>query len=61
MLCQQMVKRLNIIASQDFDHMCSGYANRKSYYFLFSKASLSKYFKMKLIIMDLTGPISVPT
>ena len=61
MLHQQMVKGLNIIAPQDFDHWCSSCANGKSHCLLFSKVSQSKYSKMELVIMDLTGPILVPT
>ena len=56
-----MVKGLNIMAPQDFDHLCSGYANRKSHYLPFFKINQSKYSKMELIIMDLTSPMLVPT
>jgi len=56
-----MVKRLNIMASQDFDYLYSSYANRKSHHFSFPKASQSKYSKMELVVMDLTSPMSVPT
>jgi len=61
MLHQQMVKGLNIMAPQDFDHWCSSCANGKSHCLLFSKVSQSKYSKIELVIMDLTGPILVPT
>ena len=60
-LCQQMVKGLDITAPQDFDHLCSGCANEKSHRLPFPEASQSKYSKMELIVMDLTGPMSVPT
>jgi len=56
-----MVKGLNIMAPQDFDHLCSSCTNGKSHYLPFPKVSQSKYSKMKLVIMDLTGPMSVPT
>ena len=49
------------MASQDFDYLCSSYANGKSYHLPFPKVSQSKYSKMKLVIMDLTSPMSVPT
>ena len=60
MLHQQMVKRLDITASQDFDHLCSGCTNGKFYCLLFPKVNQSKYSKMELIVMDLTGPMLVP-
>jgi len=56
-----MVKGLDITAPQDFDHLCSGCANEKSHRLPFPEASQSKYSKMELIVMDLTGPMSVPT
>ena len=49
------------MASQDFDYLCSSYTNGKSYHLPFPKVSQSKYSKMKLVIMDLTSPMSVPT
>jgi len=61
MLHQQMVKGLNIMAPQDFDYWCSSCANEKSHRFSFPKVSQSKYFKMELVIMDLTGPMLVST
>jgi len=61
MLGQQMVKGLNITAPQDFDHLCSSCANGKSHRLFFPKVSQSKYSKMELVVMDLTGPTLVPT
>jgi len=56
-----MVKRLNIMASQDFDYLYSSYANGKSHHLSFPKVSQSKYSKIELVVMDLTSPMSVPT
>jgi len=61
MLYQKMVKGLNITASQDFNYLCSSCANGKSHCLPFPKVSQSKYSKIELVIMDLTGPMSVPT
>ena len=61
MLHQWMVKGLNITAPWDFDHLCSGCANGKSHRLSFPKASQNKYSKMELVVMDLTGPMLVPT
>ena len=55
-----MVKGLNIMAPQDFDHLYSSCVNGKSYSFLFPKISQSKYSKIELVVIDLTGPMSVP-
>jgi len=56
-----MVKGLDITAPRDFDHLYSGCANGKSHHLPFSEASQSKYSKMELVVMDLTGPMLVPT
>jgi len=61
MLCSQIVNRLKIGNPKDFDHLCNGYANGKSYWLLMPETSTSQYSKMELLVMDLTGPISVST
>ena len=59
--CQNLVKGLKISIPREFDHICSGCANGKSYHFPFPNSSSTHYTKMELVVMDITGPMSVPT
>jgi len=61
MLCNQVVNRLKIGDPKDFDHLCNGCANRKSHWLSMPGTSTSQYSKMELLVIDLTGPMSVPT
>jgi len=58
---QNLVKGLEINTPREFDHICSGCANAKSHRFPFPERSNTHYSKMELVVMDLTGPMSVPT
>jgi len=58
---QNLVKGLEISIPREFDHICSGCANGKSHRFPFSNSSSTHYTKMELVVMDITGPMSVPT
>jgi len=55
------VNRLDLKAPNDFDHVCTGRAHGKSHQKPLPGTSNTKYSKMELVIMDLTGPVSVPT
>ena len=61
MQCQNLVKGLKISIPRKFDHICSSCANGKSHRFLFPNSSSTHYTKMKLVVMDITGLMSVPT
>ena len=61
MLRNQVVNGLKIGNPKDFNYLCNGYANGKSYWLPMPGTSTSQYFKMELLVMDLTGPMSVPT
>ena len=58
---QQLVHGLEIMAPRKFDHLCSRCANGKSHRLPIPDSSMSRYSKMELLVMDLTGPMSVPT
>ena len=55
------VTGLEITAPREFNHLCSGCANDKSYRLPIPESSMSCYSKMELLVIDLTGPMSVPT
>jgi len=61
MLQGHVVKGLDICAPKNFDQLCNGCANGKSHHLPMSEMSGSKYSKMELLVMDLTGPMTVPT
>ena len=61
MLHNQIVNGLKIDNPKDFDHLCNGCTNGKSYWLPMPGTSTSQYSKMELLVMDLTGPMSVPT
>ncbi|KIJ26176.1 hypothetical protein M422DRAFT_133517, partial [Sphaerobolus stellatus SS14] len=58
---KKMVDGLDISDLNAFDFVCEGCALSKSHRLPFPKISSSKYKKMDLIAVDLTGPMSVPT
>jgi len=61
MLHERVVKGLEIRAPKDFDQLCNTCANGKSYCSPMPETSVSKYSKMELLVMDLTGPMMVLT
>jgi len=61
MLHECVVKGLEIHAPKDFDQLCNACANEKSHHSPMPETSASKYSKMELLVMDLTGPMTVPT
>ena len=61
MLRNQVVNGLKIGNPKDFDHLCNGCANGKSHQLPMPGTSTSQYSKMELLVIDLTGPMSVPT
>jgi transposase InsO family protein len=58
---KSMVKGLTISAPSAYDHMCEGCALGKSHRLPFPWLSTTEYPLMGLVIMDLTGPMSVET
>ena len=61
MFHQKAVHGLNVFAPKEFDHLCNRYANGKSHCLPLSGSSASQYSKMELLIINLTGSISIPT
>jgi len=55
------VNGLDLTAPNDYDHVCTGCAHDKSHRKPMPSTSNTKYDKMELVVVDLTGPISVPT
>jgi len=58
---QNLVKGLEISIPCEFDHICSSCANSKSHHFPFSDSSSTCYAKIELIVINITGPMLVPT
>ena len=56
-----MVKGLELNSPLAFDHLYSGYIHSKFYKLPLLDLSSLLYLKMELVIMDLTGPMSVLT
>jgi len=56
-----MVKGLEVDSPAAFDHLCSSYMHRKFHKLPLLDFSFSTYSKIKLLVIDLTGPMSVPT
>jgi len=54
------VNRLDLIAPNDYDYICTGCAHGKSHQKPMPGTSNTKYGKMELIVMDLTDLILVP-
>jgi len=61
MFQERIVKGLDIHAPKDFDQLCNGCANGKSHHLPMPETSTSKYSKMELLVMDLTGPMTIST
>jgi len=61
MFRNQVVNGLKIGNPKDFNYLCNGCANRKSHWLPMPGTSTSQYSKIELLVMDLTGPMSVPT
>jgi len=55
------VNGLDLTAPNDYDHVCTGYAHGKSHRKPMPGTSNTKYGKIELVVVNLTGPISVPT
>jgi hypothetical protein len=58
---KSMVNRLTITSLKSYDHICEGCMLGKSHRLPFPNASHTHYEKMELVIVDLSGPISVTT
>jgi len=58
---QKAIYELDVFIPKEFDYLCNRYANDKSHCLPLFGSSASQYSKMKLLIMDLTGPMSVST
>jgi len=58
---QNLVKGLKISTLREFNHICSGCTNGKSYHFSFPNFSSTHYIKMELVIMDITSLMLIPT
>jgi len=58
---QQLVRGLEITVPREFDHLCSRCTNGKSHRLPIPDSSMSRYSKMELLVMDLTGSMSVLT
>jgi hypothetical protein len=56
-----MVNRLTISSLKEYDHVCEGCVLGKSHRLPFPKASLTNDTPMELVVVDLTGPMSVET
>jgi len=59
MVYQKAIYRLNVFVPKEFDHLCNRYANGKSHCLPLSRSSASQYSKMELLVMNLTGSISI--
>ena len=58
---KKLVSRLDIMSPKDYDHVCEGCVLNKSHRLPFPKVSNTVYSKMELVVMDITGPMSVET
>jgi hypothetical protein len=58
---KNMVNGLTISSLKEYDHVCEGCVLGKSHCLPFPKASLTNYTPMELVVVDLTGPMSVKT
>ena len=56
-----MVKKLEVDSSAAFDHLCSSCMHKKFHKLSLLDFSFPTCSKIKLLVIDLTGPISVPT
>jgi len=55
------VNGLDLTVPNDYNYVCTGCAHGKSHWKPMPGTSNTKYGKMELVVMDLTGPILVPT
>ena len=58
---QKTVYGLKVFVPKEFDYLCNGCANGKSYCLPLSGSNASQYSKMELLVMNLTRSISIPT
>jgi hypothetical protein len=58
---KKMVEGLTISSPQDYDRVCEGCALGKSHRLPLPKTSTTEHPKMGLLVVDLTGPMSVET
>jgi hypothetical protein len=58
---KSMVNGLTITSPKSYNHICEGCVLGKSHRLLFPNANHTHYEKMELIIVDLSGPMSVAT
>ena len=58
---KNMVNGLSILSPQEYNQVCKGCALGKSHHLPFLKQSNTVYKKMDLVVVNLTGPISVLT
>jgi hypothetical protein len=56
---KNMVNWLTILSLKEYNHVCEGCVLGKSHHLPFPKASLTNYTPMELVVVDLTGPMSV--
>jgi len=61
MVQKKLVSRLDITSSKEYNHVCEGCVLGKSHCLPFPKTSSTIYSKMELVVMDITGPMSVET
>jgi len=55
-----MVKGLELNSPLVFNHLCSGCMHGKSHKLLLPDLSSLSYLKIELVVIDLTGLMSVP-
>jgi hypothetical protein len=58
---KSMVNGLTITSPKSYDHICEGCVLGKSHCLLFPNASHTHYETIELVIVDLSGPMSVTT
>ena len=61
MLQKKLVNGLSISLLKEYDHACEGCILGKSHRLLISKVNNTAYEKMELVVVDITGPMSVKT
>ena len=61
MAWKNLIDGLDITSPKDFHHVCKGCVLSKSHGLPFPKVSNTVYLKMELVVMDITGPMSVET
>ena len=61
MSCHKMVKGLELNSPLAFNHLCSGCMHGQSYKLPLLDLNSLSYSKMELVVVDLIGPMSIPT